>query len=330
MDKIQIEQLCDRVLHVGDISAAEALALAGVADKEALYGAADRIRRHFAGEAIDMCSIMNAQSGRCTEDCKWCAQSKHFQTGVAEYGFVNQDEAVQLALENSRQGVNRFSLVTSGRALSRGNVQKACAIYREIGQRSDIHLCASMGLLRGEELKALHEAGVTHYHCNIETAPSLFATLCTTHTLDEKARTIAEARAAGLKICSGGIIGMGESMGQRIEMALKLREWGVDSIPLNILTPIEGTPLYGKSPLTDEEVLTTIALFRFINPRAQIRFAGGRHLIAHIQEQALRCGISAALVGDYLTTIGSNIEQDKQLFARVRDTHEQPEREKAP
>ena len=314
----QIFKLRDRILSNGAITYPEAVGLLDTEDKEFLYAAADAIRAHFSGAVVDMCSIMNAQSGQCTEDCKWCSQSKFFKTGIAEYAFVGKDEAVNLALENRSKGVNRFSLVTSGRALHHRIVQKACDIYREIGQQSDIHLCASMGLLRQTDLQALKEAGVTHYHCNIETAPSHFQTLCTTHTLDEKVRTIREAQLVGMKVCSGGIIGMGETMLQRIEMAFKLSELGVDSIPINILNPIEGTPLQGFSPLSDDEVLTTIALFRFINPKAQIRFAGGRHLIAHIQEKALRAGISAALVGDYLTTLGSNVDQDKEMFKRVR------------
>ena len=219
-----------------------------------------------------------------------------------------------MAAENQNQGVNRFSLVTSGRALHHTKVAKACHIYKEIKKQNPIHLCASMGLLRKPELEQLKEAGVEHYHCNIETAPSHFQELCSTHTFEEKERTIAEAKEVGLKICSGGIIGMGETMEQRIEMAFKLAEMEVDSIPLNILNPIEGTPLKDSMPLTDEEVLTTIALFRFINPKAHLRFAGGRNLIAHIQQKALRSGISAALVGDYLTTIGTNISQDKVMF----------------
>jgi biotin synthase len=217
-------------------------------------------------------------------------------------------------VENRQKGVERFSLVTSGRALSNSNVKKACSIYRAISQKSDIHLCASMGLLSFDALQQLKSAGVEHYHCNIETSPSLFSSLCTTHTFEEKVNTIKAAREAGLLICSGGIIGMGETMEQRIEMAIALQQLEVNSIPINILNPIEGTPLSGNQMLSDEEILTTIALFRFINPRAHIRFAGGRNLIAHIQSKALRAGVSAALVGDYLTTIGTNIDEDKVLF----------------
>ena len=324
MNNAQIDALKDRVLAGGQITQDEALALSAAVDKEALYAAADQIRAHFMGRTIDLCSIMNAQSGRCSEDCKWCSQSRRFKTGVEEYPLVSEEEGVEMALANSRQGVGRFSLVTSGRALKPKQVQQACNIYTAIGKKSTIRLCASMGLLRKPELQKLKDAGVERYHCNIETAASHFPSLCSTHTFEDKLRTIRDAQSIGMKVCSGGIFGMGETLAQRIEMAFALRELGVDSIPINILNPIEGTPLYGSKPLSDEDVLVSIALFRFINPTAHLRFAGGRNLISQIQEKALCAGVSAALVGDYLTTLGASIEQDKAMFKRLgRDTEDQ-------
>ena len=317
MNNAQIDVLKDRVLAGGQITQDEALALSAAVDKEALYAAADQIRAHFMGRTIDLCSIMNAQSGRCSEDCKWCSQSRRFKTGVEEYPLVSEEEGVETALANSRQGVGRFSLVTSGRALKPKQVQQACNIYTAIGKKSTIRLCASMGLLRKPELQKLKDAGVERYHCNIETAASHFPSLCSTHTFEDKLRTIRDAQSIGMKVCSGGIFGMGETLAQRIEMAFALRELGVDSIPINILNPIEGTPLYGSKPLSDEDVLVSIALFRFINPTAHLRFAGGRNLISQIQEKALCAGVSAALVGDYLTTLGASIEQDKAMFKRL-------------
>ena len=324
MNNAQIDVLKDRVLAGGQITQDEALALSAAVDKEALYAAADQIRAHFMGRTIDLCSIMNAQSGRCSEDCKWCSQSRRFKTGVEEYPLVSEEEGVEMALANSRQGVGRFSLVTSGRALKPKQVQQACNIYTAIGKKSTIRLCASMGLLRKPELQKLKDAGVERYHCNIETAASHFPSLCSTHTFEDKLRTIRDAQSIGMKVCSGGIFGMGETLAQRIEMAFALRELGVDSIPINILNPIEGTPLYGSKPLSDEDVLVSIALFRFINPTAHLRFAGGRNLISQIQEKALCAGVSAALVGDYLTTLGASIELDKAMFKRLgRDTEDQ-------
>ena len=317
MNEDQIEALKQGVVAGACITQEEAQALSETPEKEALYAAADQIRAHFMGPNIDTCSIMNAQSGRCSEDCQWCSQSKRFETGVPEYRLVSAEEGVRMALANSRQGVARFSLVTSGRALKPKQVEKACEIYRAIGKQSPIKLCASMGLLRTAELKTLKAAGVERYHCNIETSASHFPRLCTTHSFADKVRTIREAKAVGMKVCSGGIFGMGETMAQRIEMAFALRELEIDSIPINILDPINGTPLQGSRPLTDDEVLVSIALFRFINPSAHLRLAGGRKLISHLQEKALTAGISAVMVGDYLTTLGANIEQDKAMFRRL-------------
>ncbi|CDN32466.1 Biotin synthase [Mucinivorans hirudinis] len=276
---------------------------------------ADKVRAHFMGSKIDTCSIMNARSGRCSEDCKWCSQSVHHKSKIDIYPLVGKDDAVANALDNHSKGVGRFSLVTSGRAMTDREVDKACDIYNAIAQKCSIYLCASMGLLSKNQLQRLKDCGVGHYHCNIETAPSYFSKLCTTHTFEDKLRTIDWAKEVGLKICSGGIIGMGETMAQRVEMAFVLREIGVVSIPINILNPIEGTALEAAEALSDDEVLRTFGLFRLVNPQAHIRFAGGRTRISHIQARALRSGVSAALVGDLLTTIGFNIEQDKKLFS---------------
>lgn len=283
---------------------------------EQLCETANTIRQHFMGNSIDLCSIMNARSGKCSENCKWCSQSAHHNSKIEIYPLVSEQEALRHALDNHNKGVGRFSLVTSGRTMSDRDIDKAVAIYKAIAAECSIYMCASMGLLNKEQLLKLRECGVGHYHCNIETAPSYFPTLCTTHTFEEKLQTIKWAQEVGLKICSGGIIGMGETMEQRIEMAFALRQIGVVSIPINILNPIPGTPMEGTAQLSDDEILRTFAMFRLINPRAHIRFAGGRNQIAHIQDKALKSGVSAALVGDLLTTIGSNIEQDKELFKR--------------
>ncbi len=300
-----------------EISLSEALALSQLKNKEVLYEAANEIRVHFMGNLMDTCSIVNARSGKCTEDCKWCSQSKYHNSSIDEYELVDIEFAKQQAQDNAEKGVNRFSLVTSGRKISPSNLQKLADVYSKIKQSSSIHLCASMGLLNKEELEVLKSAGVEHYHCNIETAPSYFTQLVTTHTMEEKIKTIKLAQDIGLSVCSGGIIGMGETMEQRIEMAFTLKNLGVKSIPLNILMPVKGTKLESFPPLSDDETLTTFALFRFINPQAYIRFAGGRKQIAHIQEKAMASGVNAALVGDYLTTTGTNIMEDKEMFERL-------------
>ena len=296
----------------------EAIDLANSSDKDALYTAAEEITRHFGSRAFDTCSIINARAGKCSENCKWCAQSAHFKTGADEHGLVSEHECLTHARYNERKGVKRFSLVTSGRALTGAALDSACMIYKSLGEKTGMSLCASLGLLSREELEKLYASGVRRYHCNLETAPSYFPKLCTTHTIDDKIRTIKWAKEIGFEVCSGGIIGMGETMEQRIELAFKLKEIEPHSIPINILCPIKGTPLENSKRLTDEEILTTIAVFRFVHPHAQLRFAGGRaQLSRDAQKKAIEIGMNSAVVGDLLTTIGSKIDEDKQL---IRDS----------
>lgn len=317
MEQLSITEIKKRIIAGGRISFDEAVSLSKLTDKEPLYQAADEIREHFVGNKLDMCSIVNAKSGKCSEDCKWCSQSAHFDTEIEKYDIVEEQYALDLAKLNSQQGVDRYSLVTSGRSIDDKRLDQLLKIYEKIGAETDMHLCASMGLVTEPQLQKLKNAGISHYHCNIETAPSHFATVCSTHTIDEKIVTIKNAQKLGIGVCSGGILGMNETMEQRIEMAFTLCELQVQSIPLNILNPVEGTAMAGADKLSDEEILTSFALFRLINPSAHIRFAGGRNLFAHIQEKALRCGISAALVGDYLTTLGTKVDQDKEMFCKA-------------
>ena len=295
----------------------EALSLMRSLSLEDLCALAHALRLRYQGKRVDMCSIMNARSGKCGEDCKWCSQSRFHHTDIEVYPLVDAEAALREAVHNASKGVSRFSLVTSGRTLSPADTERICAIYRRIGSECPIKLCASLGLLNREQLFQLKESGVTRYHCNLETAPSYFPQLCTTHTIEEKLQTIEWAREVGLEICSGGIIGMGESEEQRVEFALAIRQTGAVSIPVNILNPIPGTRLAGMPPLKDEEVIRAVVMIRILNPEASVRLAGGRSRIKAVEPELFRCGISGSIVGDLLTTTGSDIDTDKAMFLRL-------------
>ena len=300
----------------------DAMLLAEVCDTDTLCEAADRVRRKWCGDRIDTCSIINARSGRCSEDCKWCAQSAHHSSGIKEYDFVPLEEALSMARDNDSKGVHRFSLVTSGRKVAPSDMERFCSIYRKVGSSTGLYLCASMGLLSRDQLQQLYDAGVRRYHCNLETSASYFPELCSTHTQEDKLRTIADARAVGMEVCCGGIIGMGETMRQRLELAEQAREAGAWSIPVNILSPIKGTALENTPLIEEEEIIRSVALMRLVAPKVTLRFAGGRARLSRATtERILNGGMNGSLVGDMLTTIGSGIEADYEMFGSIGRSH---------
>lgn len=275
------------------------------------------IRAKYHGNSVDLCSIVNARSGKCSEDCKFCAQSSHYNTSVDTYELVDHDFALTLATNNDDNGVGRFSLVTAGKAITMSQLKALEPIYEAIKENTTLSLCASMGMLTNETAKFLKRLGVSRYHCNLETSKSFFPEVCSTHSWQEKVETIQCARNAGMEVCSGGIIGLGESRQQRMELAFELRELGITSIPINVLNPIKNTPFENYSPISFEEVLLTFAMFVLINPQAVIRSAGGRNLLGSKQEEIFKAGASGAIVGDYLTTSGEGLKSDLKMFKRL-------------
>ena len=311
-----LQKIKERILAGGEITPDEALELAQKAIRSDLYAAADEIRKKFCNKTLDTCSIINARSGHCPENCKWCAQSAHHHTQIETYDAIPIHEAISIARLNEQQGIKRLSLVTSGRRIKASEIDYFCDIYRKMGEETHLHLCASMGLLKREELEKLKAAGVKRYHCNLETASSYFSELCTTHTIEQKKETIRTAQELGMEICSGGIIGMGETMKQRIELAFELKELEVCSVPMNILNPIPGTPLEHLNQLSEQDILRTIAFFRYINPEANIRLAAGRALLTNDGETAFKSGASATITGNMLTTVAcATIRSDRKMLS---------------
>jgi biotin synthase len=313
-----LQKITRKILDGGAISFDEAVSIVQTADLAELLDAADKIRNHFTGNKIDLCTIMNAKSGRCSENCKFCAQSGHYATRVAEYPLVNVEQALALAKENEAEGVHRFGLVTSGKVISADDVDKIVAILKVLKQETNLKLDASLGCITYEQAVRLKAAGLSRYHHNVETSSDYYDKICDTHTYQDRIATIKNVSRAGLEVCCGGIIGMGEDMTQRIQMAFEIKALGeISSIPLNILNPIPGTPLANNQKLPPEEILRSIAMFRFVLPEAAIRYAGGRSILGEFQKTGFQAGINAMLVGNYLTTTGNKIAEDLVMLRNL-------------
>lgn len=313
---MDILTLKNNILDGGLIDRDEAVSLID-APLEELCSAADEIRQKFCGETFDMCTIINGKSGRCSENCKYCAQSAFYCTKVEEYPLLDTDKLLEQAVYNYERGVLRYSIVCSGKRLSDSEVDKLCDSIREIKKVCPISICVSLGLLDEKNFRKLKEAGVERVHNNLETSRRFFPQVCTTHSFDDKIAAINAAKAAGLEVCSGGIIGLGETMEDRIDMVLQARELGVKSIPLNMLNPIPNTPFENNPVPSPDEMARTAAIFRFIIPDGFIRLAGGRGLMEDKGERLFRSGANAAISGDMLTTQGITIEKDMNMTAKL-------------
>ena len=306
-----------RVINGYEVTKEDALLLANE-DLESLCSAANQLRIHFCGNAFDICAIINGKSGRCSEDCKYCAQSSYYNTQSAEYPLMEKEAIQTDAKRNAQSGILRYSVVTSGRSLSDQELDNVCKSYGSIvEEKINISLCASHGLLTFEQFVKLKDAGVTRYHNNLETSRRFFPQVCTTHSYDDKVSAIKSAQMAGLEVCSGGIMGLGETMEDRIDMALDLRFLGIQSVPINILNPIKDTPFEHLTLLTADEVRRIAAIFRFILPQSFIRLAGGRGLLADKGRSIFMSGANAAISGDMLTTSGISVHDDLKMLEEL-------------
>lgn len=310
--------LAEEIIKGRRLSKADDLTFFLTADLEVLCAGADKIRKALCGDRADLCSIINGRSGRCSENCKFCAQSAHHHTDCETYGFLEKEVFVRECSHAQAQGIDRYSIVTAGRSMEGADLEKALAAYAAMRQACpDMILCASHGLMEADDLRRLKEAGVTMYHANVETSERYFPQICTTHTYADKKTEIQRAKDAGLTVCSGGILGMGESWQDRLDMAAELAEMEISSIPLNFLIPIAGTPLADTPHLKQEEILRITAIFRYLNPTAYIRIAAGRNYFMDGGEKLFRAGANATLTGDMLTTVGNRTAQDREMLENL-------------
>ena len=283
-----------------------------------LMAAADRVRRFYKGNRVSLCSVINARSGRCPEDCAFCPQSAHASSEVPVYGLVNAGAINGAAAAALASGAHKFGIVTSGKgaATREGEFGELLDRIREMKETVGIHRCASLGVIDEDEARALKEAGLQEFHHNLETARGFYPNICTTRAYDENVASIRAAKKAGLRVCCGGIIGMGETPEQRVELAEELRQLGVDSVPLNFLNPIKGTALENQPPMKPLEILKTIAFFRLCMPDKDIKVAGGREVnLRGLQSFMFFAGANSAMVGNYLTTKGRAAADDIEMIA---------------
>jgi len=312
-----IEKLKNSAINVGGVGFDDAVTLyhIGMEKPFLLMAHAGEIREHFKGKHVNLCGIVNAKSGICTENCKFCAQSAHYRTDAPQYPLIKKEEMIERARQAKEFGAHMFGIITSGTRIA--DEKEWEEIYGAITgiKALGINPCVSLGMLDRERAAKLKDIGLFRYHHNLETARSFFDNICTTHEYQEDIDTVISAREAGLSTCSGGIIGMGETMEQRIELALTLRDLAVDCIPINILNPRPGTPLMDIKPLSPLEILVSIAIFRFILPDKDIKLCGGKETnLRQLLPFGIIAGCNSLMTGNYLTTIGRSPELDIEMI----------------
>ena len=316
----RIAELGRRVLDGGELSRSEGrwlFHLESRADIFDLLAWANRIREHFKGNKIHLCSIVNVKAGGCSENCRFCAQSAAYQTDSPRYGLIDAQPVLAAAAEAKSNGVTALGLVAAWRGLEEGPVlDEICARLEGLKESGQARPDASLGIIKSQQVAdRLKQAGLECYNHNLESSQRFFPQVCTTHTYAERVQTIQHLKRAGIKICSGGILGMGETREDRCDLAFSLKELGAHIVPINILNPIEGTPFDRKEPLPPLEILQAIACFRFILPRQEIMVAGGRTVnLRDLQSLIFMAGASALMVGNYLTTLNQPVEKDLQML----------------
>ncbi len=304
-----IKELTEKVIAGEDITKEEAVSLVD-APLEELCAGADAIRKHFNGDEFDMCAILSVKGGRCSENCKFCAQSSCSEAAIDSFEVRDADFVSADAKRYDGIGVARYCQVSSGRRLNKKEVAQIAENIRRIVKDTNLSPCVSLGLIDAQDLQLLKEAGLKRVHNNIESSPEFFKNLCSTHTTDDKIKVMKLVHEAGLELCSGGVFGVGESWTDRIDMAFALREIQPESVPINMLKPIKGTPMGDREMMEEEELRRIIAIFKFILPKSFIRFAAGRDVLA---DQGMKCftgGANATITGNMLTVKGVSMEED--------------------
>ncbi len=316
MDKVFWEELAEVKQGVsGGVSEEASLAVLSStsADMPGIMSVTSALRGRYFGERVSLCSILNAKSGACHEDCGFCAQSLKHQTDASVFGLRSVSEMVSAYDKTVDLPVGHFGLVTSGGGLSSRELEQVCEVINQ-HQREGTHWCGSLGCLSEEQLKYLQASGLKRFHHNLETAESFFPRICTTHTYAQRLNTVRLAKKTGLEVCCGGILGLGESLEQRVEFAFTLKRERVDAIPLNFLVPVKGTAMEDHDPMKPWDILRSIAMFRLVNPETEIKVCAGRLLLRDLQALIFQAGANGMMIGDLLTVAGRGVEEDMQML----------------